>query len=281
MLREPLAIKTYPADPDVWSETLNPHEGAWVSDSSLLSLSDYRQVGNFSIYAEREYVPIKAMFRLHDGREFDGTRQNATLEMRVASKGVLLPSPGYIIIYDASGRKAWKRPYWNFDQLFHKYIWYLSSASDWIMDEGFDWRFIKSFELTIDGLVWIDEPYFSFYELELARLTILSQINGEILEDVRFRINGIYYRTPQYNLGLMPAVDYTIGIDSTNFKQWENGDPSPIRTINLGEAEELTITAFYTEAPPPPPPPPTLGIAMLSIALVAVIGIIIYQSSTS
>lgn len=242
-----MGIKTYPEGPDVLSESLTPVEGVWLAPFGTLVLSDFREVGNSSIYNQIEYVPAKPMFRFHDGREFDGTRQNATLHMRVASQGVAFPSPGWIILHDASGRKAWKRANWNFDQSYHGYSWLLSSATDWTVDEGFDWRFIKAFQLEIDGNVWVDEPYFSYYELEFGRLTVLSEP-----PEKQFRINGTFYTTPTYNLGLLPHTDYEVAIQPVDFKQWEDGNIVPTRTINLAEAEEKTIIAYYEGAAPPP-----------------------------
>jgi len=255
-----LAIKSYPTNPDDWSEeTLSAAEGAWQVNhpaNAQLSLDAIATVGNASV---RLYNPaggnwVDFQFSLYDGREFDGTKSAATLNFFINLQAGRWDAVFDVYLYDAAGRFASRKNISvTVDGSFHHFALPLGSGVGWEETSGFDWRFLKAimFRCLVaypwpEGNIWIDEFHFSYYELELGKLTILSDPLGK-----QFRIDSSYYTTPQYGLGLLPYTDYTIGIDSTDFKQWENGDLNPVRTINLAEAQELTITAYYATAPPP------------------------------
>jgi len=292
-----LAIKSYPTNPDDWCEqTLSAAEGAWQVNhptNTQLSLDAIAIVGNASV---RVYNPaggnwVDLRFSLYDGREFDGTKSAATLNFFINLQPSSWDAVFDVYLYDAAGRLASRKNVSvPVDGSFHHFALPLGSGQGWEESSGFDWRFLKAimFRCLVaypwpEGNIWIDEFHFSYYELVLGRLSVLSQVNGQAINGVRFRLDGTYFDTPQYDLGIMPSTDYTLGIDSTNFKQWEDGSPSPIRTINLAEGQNLTVTATYSQAPPPPPRP-SLNLGLILLGLVAVggvVAIIIYPKLTT
>lgn len=71
----------------------------------------------------------------------------------------------------------------------------------------------------------------------------------------QFTLNGQTVQTP-FNQ-VLPAGNYNINMPQTigdyTFKQWNDGDTNPNKSINLAADTQLTATYEYV-APPPPPP---------------------------
>jgi len=264
-----LATKTFPVDPDGWCETLDPADGAWsmpeTSPHSVLELASvFVGAGNHSVHGyieegyEGESWYIEMRFTLFNGREFDGTKQDARLHVYLAAapgSDHITSHEQWVYLYDAAGNIARRKITTQVGVLEH-FTWMLGPDQGWEDVSGnFDWRFIKAVGFPRwgflatgpDGGFYVDELHFSYYELELARLTVLSEPPGK-----QFRINGEMLTTPMYNLGILPNVDHTVSMDPTDFQHWENGSTNPQRTINLGEGEELTIIAYYEGGGPPP-----------------------------
>lgn len=264
-VNQKLSVKTYPAIPDDWCETtVSPPEGGWSTVSPLgayIELATFPYVGSRSVkmWATSPCYYEQLRFTLNSGREFDGTKDQAQIHAWIALQSGVFDGLFRVWVYDASGRRAYKEWYVPVGQYFNVTL-DLGAGKGWTeLDAGFDWRFIGSFDFWAStgvdfwgthyyGALWVDEVHFSYYELELGKLTILS----EPALGVQFRIEGNYYVTPQYNLGLLPNTNYAVATDPTNFLNWENGDPSPSRTISLAEAESKTIIAYYSTPPPPP-----------------------------
>lgn len=295
-----LGMMTYPSNPDDWCElTLFPVEGGWQLVDPIeaqLSLDPFASVGVNSVMVlnKPDYYAVFFRFILNDGREFDGTKNQVQLKFLMALESGRWKGEARVYLYDVAGKYAYMSLTPNVNSLFQQLTINLGAGQGWIEQPNFDWRFLKTIEfhnyaafnwlvgMYEQGRVWIDELHFSYYELVLARLSVLSQVNGQAVSGVRFRLNGTYFETPQYNLGIMPSTDYTIGIDSTHFKQWEDGNPSPIRTINLAEGQNLTVTAIYSEAPAPPPPSLNLGLILLGLVAVGtILTIVIYPKLTT
>ena len=255
---------TYPEDPDSWSESLTPLEGVWhVESGDELRLSTKSAVGSHSI---ENYVSTtgraRTWFTLNTGKEFDGTKTSAEFHLKLALQDgswevVGDYSDGYIILYDIAGKKAQLRVKWGpVDNNFYDWSFPLGPGQGWSESEGFDWTAIKTIEVWVSsgkistvGSVWIDQPYFSYYELVRPTLVIDSVPQGK-----HFTLDHVEGYTPSQPYGLDPDVDYSVYIDPVDFDHWEDGSTANPRTIRLVEGEEKTITAYYTTAPPPPPP---------------------------
>ncbi len=263
-LRQSLALKSFPAIPDDWCEsTLYPSEGGWsaVSPSANVELiapftgaavgqKCVRLFANIPVYTE------EARFTLNSGREFDGSADQAQLHFWIQLEtGKFYPNID-VYILDASGRRARKLAGITVQVgSWVKLDLNLGSGQGWTEDAYFDWRFIKAVQTVASttsdfwgqhmyGSVFIDEMYFTYYELEYALLTVLSEPSG-----IQFRYDSSIRTTP-YTIGLPPSVDVTIWTNPTNFVRWEDDSTSPTRVVRLAEAEQKTITAYYSSLPP-------------------------------
>lgn len=261
-------IKTFPTVPDAWCETtLNPPEGGWSvvdpAGQATLSLSTSNVIVGarcVDLYAQVSTPWETLRFSLNNGYEFNGNAQQAKLLFYLQLEGGKFDGNVLITLRDASGRRAYRQ---FFGQVVGSAVYFelnMGPSGDFtVVDAGFDWSYIKyvdvgaftatSWGAHLNGHVWVDEFHFSYYELVLGRLTILSDPPGK-----QFLLDGQAFVTDgqSHGLGIQPYVDYTVRMDSTDFKAWENGGTSPIRTVNLSEGESLTITAYYVTAPPPP-----------------------------
>lgn len=291
-----MGVKTYPDYPYAWTSSLTPSEGSWHSESPVvLSVVawDENGVGFYCIESHMTSGDFynDFSFTLHNGREFDGTRDSAELRFRLAEQEGKFKAnveSGNILLYDVAGNSALHTFIPYADGQFRDHVFSLGSGHGWTESGPFDWRFIKTIRIAVTtetdlfgshvaGDLWIYTIHFTYYELEPGILNVLSAPSGK-----NFRWDSQLGVTPRYNLGLLPNTDYEVGIDPTDFKQWEDGDPHPIRTVNLNEAEEKTITAYYEEAPPPPPPngPDWRLIALaLGLGALSIVGIVIYVRS--
>jgi len=254
-----MPLKTYPEDPDAWSETTSPLEGYWQTEFCSrcgVRLSTKRVEGDYSVesYLEEPRFSNVCKFSLYDGREFNATLQNSRLNFYLSIDSCFSDIGHAIVLFDKWGKAA----RWYFscpnDAGFHEFSIPLGLGTGWSEDTGFDWRFLKSIRFVISGpgygvqgSVWIDKIYFQYYELVRPELTIDSVPQGKA-----FTINGTSSLTPD-TFGLDPNVEYTVSIDPINFDHWENDSKNPVRTISLAEGEKKTITAYYVEVPPPPP----------------------------
>jgi len=292
-----MGVKTYPDDSYAWTSSLTPNEGSWHSEPPMvLSVVAWDENGvGFSCI--ESHMTSGAFdndfsFTLYNGREFDGTRDNAELRFRLAEQEGKFKSnvaSGNILLYDAAGNVARHAFIPHADNQFRDHVFSIGSGHGWIESANFDWRFIKTIRITVTtetnllgfhvaGDLWIHNIHFTYYELEPGILNVLSDPSGK-----NFRWDSQPGVTPRYNLGLLPNTDYEVGIDPTNFKQWEDADPHPIRTVNLNEAEEKTITAYYKGVPPPPPPPNGIDWRLIALALglgaLSIVGIVFYVQS--
>lgn len=264
MLTAPLTLgtKTYPEDPYSWTRSLRPVEGEWHCrpDERLHAMIGHPVITCDMLEAEQFN---ESWFRLHDGREFNGTLQNAKLNFQLAAEQGRVDGCDIcleIVLEDIAGKRAWMQLRPIVDGAFHYYILNLGEGQGWTVEAGFDWRFIKTIRFLAQMIMtllpwphyeigWVRYMYlhFSYYQLEPATLNVLSDPTGK-----QFRYDSSYDVTPRYAIGLMPYTDYEVAVEKGDFKEWEDGDPSPIRIINLGEGEEKTIVAYYIFPPPPP-----------------------------
>jgi hypothetical protein len=167
--------------------------------------------------------------------------------------------------------------------LFHQYD--LSLGAGWaILDSGFDWRYLFSIDFQAAnnstlgnytfGSLWVNGFYFSYYQLVLGTLNVLAQGPGGSLSK-SFSLDGTTDNTP-YSLGLEPATNFTLTIDSTDFLHWEDGSSLPQRTLNLSEGQVLTVTAYYSTGGGVPASKLALGVA-LSVLGAAVAGYLYFR----
>lgn len=195
-------------------------------------------------------------FTLNNGREFDGTRDQAKLVFYLALSANDFDGTVRITIYDASGRTATKQWYNEPLDRFNLHELLLGENQGWTQQTDFDWRFLSIVEFTVftssdewgqpkHGTYWIDWLHFSYYLFEPGKLTTLSNPSGKA-----FKLDSQMLSTPDYNRGITPNVNWIVTMEPTNFKEWEDASTNPERTINLQEAETKTITATYSTAPP-------------------------------
>lgn len=91
-------------------------------------------------------------------------------------------------------------------------------------------------------------------------------ISSSPISSVSFTLNGVSYTTPYwatFNEGIyivaMPSSTTTINGTIYNFSHWEDNTQNPTRAINL--TTSITVTAYYTSAPPIGKPSLTLTIS--------------------
>lgn len=255
-----MGVKSYPTVSDAWCEdSLTPPEGSWRIDYPIdgnVERSSTSVVGARSVHSYRlQGISLMDLtFRLNDGREFNGLGQQAKLHFKLmVAPGSLLAWDMRIRVYDAAGKRAHLVITLQVG-VFEDFTLNLGPEAGWIETPGFDWRFIKKISFSgygwfegLEGGLYVDEMYFSYYILELGRLTVLSAPSNKA-----FKIDGTFYTSPTYNLGLLPSTDYTVMMQPSGFKYWEDMNTNPSRTINLTEAETKTIIAYYEGGEPPP-----------------------------
>jgi len=278
--------KTYPDPPDSWTEdTLTPEEGAWTftypTGLKIEVANDQVAVGSFSIRVNNEDAQDVYLFRvafvLHEGKEFDATKFKELPRLKFytrANEGsdFITGHTFHIRLYDVAGKYAEKK-YPGIDDIgkFVEFDLPVGPGSGWTEEEGFDWRFIKTIEFIRSGFTndyfWIDGLHFSYYEVVLAKLTVLSQPPGK-----EFRLDDLFFNTP-ITLELVPGT-YQIYMEPTNFDAWEDGSKEPLRTIELKEGEERTIIAYYAK------PISRSNILLISLILITIfipVGLVIYK----
>ncbi|MBA7493691.1 hypothetical protein ES702_04253 [subsurface metagenome] len=91
-----------------------------------------------------------------------------------------------------------------------------------------------------------------------------------------FTIEGVSGVTPS-TYSLDPNTLYTVSVDPTNFKQWEDGSTNPTRIITLATGENKTITAYYDGAPPPPDGDWRIVLILGVATLAGVVGIVLFR----
>lgn len=195
-------------------------------------------------------------FTLNNGREFDGTRDQAKLVFYNLLQTGNFDGTVRITIYDASGRTATKQWYNEPLGIFNLHELLLGANQGWIQETNFDWRYVSIVEFTVFtssdgwgypkyGTFWIDWLHFTYYQFEPGKLTTLSNPSGKA-----FKLDSQMLSTPDYNRGITPNVNWIVTMEPSNFKEWEDASTNPERTINLQEAETKTITATYSGSPP-------------------------------
>jgi hypothetical protein len=250
---------TFPSDPTSWTESLTPAEGSWHSVVGAIYLSTVNDgIQPHSVECISDGYHGRLYYQLNNGREFNGMLDQAELHFKIALYGPWFDAAiQSVVLYDAAG-------YWAYldlrlgpvDGVFHEFDLPLGPTAGWTMQTGFDWRYISRIHINEDSNgtanMYIERLCFSYYQLVLGILNVLAEsAAGPIIK--QFSVDSGVYVTPAYNLGLMPSVDYTVSIDTVNFREWDDGGTNPQRTVNLNEAQALTIIAYYNTPIPPPP----------------------------
>lgn len=277
-----LGIKTFPASLDDWClPTLTPPEGSWLVStpqgatleldwghyaSSPTGPDSSVRIGNVG-NADRYNIDLR--FRLHNTREFNATRQQTQIHFYLeANEGsnFITGHESRLRLYDASGRMAEINLITSVGVWEHFDIALGSDAPGWTVESGFDWHYIKEIAFArwgyLNNYLWVDQLYFSYYELIPPLLNINSEPSG-----YKFSYDSVIRTTPWY-INPSPGVPTEIRMDPTNFVKWEDENTNPVRSITLAEGASKTITAYYS-APPPPPQDNN----MLLLAGAAIIGI--------
>ena len=256
MLRvQRLIEKTFPEDPESWSESLAPPEGRWFTAMGNVYLDSINKVsGMYSIRAatEQYFYYVRAGFRLYT--PIDCTKLK-TFHFFHAVDPEKCDGICWFSFLDVNDNMAtidfgtapgiWETK--HFDVSPTSPLWSRVAP-------GFDFTKVKTIHISANlrnhtGNEWVDRPYFT-YEVVRPILTITSKPTGK-----HYTINGVSGYTPARYM-LEPNVSYRVCIDPQGFLQWEDGTTDPCRTISLGEGEEKTVTAYYVGVPPPFPEPP-------------------------
>jgi len=246
-----MPIVTFPENPEIWSEGLNPLEGYWFSgayNGSVHRDIAIKASGQASIRHEGgDYdAPATLIFELY--QTFDATGKTEPKFTLIHKLGSAVNFTGYCRVYlvDANGAYVWKEFGTAPGGPFEFKEWNLGSEAGWVAVGLFDWSKIKRIEIYAEGFdsFWVDRPYFSWV-VTLPTLKITSEPTGKHFS-IDEAVSG--YTPAQYQIN--PDTPYTVSIDPTGFEQWEDNSVNPIRTIILAQGEVKTITAYYEGAPP-------------------------------
>ena len=269
-----MPIVTYPDDPEIWSESLSPPEGHWFSGvygGSVHRDTVYKASGEASIRHEGGTLFGELIFELN--QPFDVTnKQNAKITF-LHRVGATLPGSSYVRLYNPDGVYAQRSFGTAPGGPFELKEWGVGSGTGWEvhpLGSTFDWTKIKHISILCDGSdsFWVDLIYFSWL-VTLPTLKIISQPTGKHFS-LDSAVSG--YTPAQYQVN--PDVTYTISIDPTGFKKWEDGSTNPTRNIVLTAGEVKTITAYY-EGAPPPPDEELMPLLLVGVGLVVAIPLVL------
>lgn len=272
----------FPKEPDSWSESLTPTEGVWASGTTGQVNLDYvhKIVGQTSIDHTTPIPDYYGALRFILNTPFDCSKWEKMIFYHALAPNQNHQGFCELMLIDINGYTAFRNFGTQPSGEWEKKEFVVGEGNaewgfppfDWskIVEIQIRWYFFDVNPYTWRGNQdsWIDSLY--FYR-GLISVTINSEPQGK-----NMIINGTPGVTPV--TWKVSTGTWTIKAEPTGFKQWENGDTNPDRTIDI--QTPLTLTAYYEGGSPPPTPPlPSTNIFLVlgGITLLLVVGYTLFK----